>query len=474
MNDLPPRKTILFLAVNPPTTGRLRLDQEVRDIEVKLRQSKYRDHFVLESKWAVRPRDIQPLMMSYNPKIIHFSGHGKGDTTTEVSRRDIGLDCDEEVISEGLIFEDEAGQVALVGTQAISDIFQQFAAQVDCVVLNACYSEKLAGAIAQHIPYVIGMNRAIGDTSAITFAAEFYYALGEGKNFEEAFEFSKQQMSLVDLAEKAIPTLRIGKQRSFDPQIVQSSLDSNNWELQTLEELQPRKKIQVLAEAELIKELKRNTSKIGYRETKDFLLSQAFKSLLIIALLVIYITILFSIIFESFSRFSFSWLMVLLNLFFVFAIILSTGALYYFLCRIIYSIFYFYGKFASSKFMFMPIRLLNLDLIRLAIDNWKNDIPKTKIYDVDISPVVIRGTRLEHQIERNITREYVFLILENNQLESFEIRIKKEEYDLYNFNLEKDKTGVAFLRQLSRPNSYAIEGFIPVLSWRDYKKLRVI
>jgi hypothetical protein len=38
------------------------------------------------------------------------------------------------------------------------------------VVLNGCYFEAQAKAIGQHIPYVIGMNQAIGDRAAIAFA----------------------------------------------------------------------------------------------------------------------------------------------------------------------------------------------------------------------------------------------------------------------------------------------------------------
>lgn len=55
-------------------------------------------------------------------------------------------------------------------------------------VLNACYSEAQAKAIARHIDYVIGMQQAIGDTAAIAFSAGFYQALGDGRNIEEAYK----------------------------------------------------------------------------------------------------------------------------------------------------------------------------------------------------------------------------------------------------------------------------------------------
>ena len=49
------------------------------------------------------------------------------------------------------------------------------------MVLNACYSETQARAIAEHIDAVVGMTTAVGDQAAINFAAAFYQALGFGR-----------------------------------------------------------------------------------------------------------------------------------------------------------------------------------------------------------------------------------------------------------------------------------------------------
>ncbi len=63
-----------------------------------------------------------------------------------------------------------------------------FAEHVECVVLNACFSEIQANAIAAHIGYVIGMSEGITDEAAIQFATAFYDALGADKTVEFAFE----------------------------------------------------------------------------------------------------------------------------------------------------------------------------------------------------------------------------------------------------------------------------------------------
>ncbi|GEM_PF-5898633 len=59
-------------------------------------------------------------------------------------------------------------------------MFKLFAAKgVECVLPNACYSEVQAKAISQHVNYVIGMNKTIGDKAAIAFSVAFYDALAD-------------------------------------------------------------------------------------------------------------------------------------------------------------------------------------------------------------------------------------------------------------------------------------------------------
>lgn len=181
-------KTILILSANSKGTTSLRLDEEVREINAGLERSQHRDRFVLEQKWAVRPRDISRAMLDLNPQIVHFSGHGTGD--------------------EGLVFEDETGSAKLVDGEALAGLFDLFAKQVECVVLNGCYSEVQASVIAEHINYVIGMKKAIGDRAAIEFAVGFYDALGAGKTVEFAYKFGCVAIRLAGIPEQLTPVLK--------------------------------------------------------------------------------------------------------------------------------------------------------------------------------------------------------------------------------------------------------------------------
>jgi len=182
-------KKILILAANPKTTPRLRLDEEVREIEEGLRRAKYRYQFDIHSRLAVRLRDIRRALLDYEPHIVHFTGHGK---------------------EEGLLVEDEMGFSTTISSKALSQLFKLFANQVECVVLSSCYSEQQTGAINKHIRYVIGMRKEIMDKALIEFAVGFYDALAAGRTIEEAFDFGCNAIlaEFPDLPAHLIPVLK--------------------------------------------------------------------------------------------------------------------------------------------------------------------------------------------------------------------------------------------------------------------------
>jgi hypothetical protein len=181
-------KKILILTANPKNTDRLRLDEEVREIQAALDRSKNRDQFEIMTRWAVRVDDLQPTLLDHMPQIVHFSGHGGG--------------------SQGLALENELGEMQSVSSTALAGLFNLFKTNVECVFLNACYSEEQAKAIHQHINYVIGMNQAIGDNSAIKFAKGFYRALATSRSYENAFEFGCNAIDLQGIPESSIPVLK--------------------------------------------------------------------------------------------------------------------------------------------------------------------------------------------------------------------------------------------------------------------------
>ncbi|GAK50487.1 hypothetical protein U14_01718 [Candidatus Moduliflexus flocculans] len=177
------KTTILILTANPKNTNRLRIDEEVREIRETLKGSSSRERFDVQDRLAVRPKDIQQALLDVQPQIVQFSGHG---------------------VQDGLMIEDNAGQAMLAKPEALGNLFKLFPGQVECVFLNACFSQSQAEAIAAHVTYVIGMGSSIGDQTACEFATGFYRGLGAGKTIPEAFEFGR---NMIEFSEAATPVL---------------------------------------------------------------------------------------------------------------------------------------------------------------------------------------------------------------------------------------------------------------------------
>lgn len=181
------RKNILILAANPKNTRSLRLAEELREIKEALQRSLKRKDFEVKQALAVRPKDVSRELLDFNAQVIHFSGHGEGDN--------------------GLFLENEIGEIAYVSGQALASLISLFE-HVECVVLNACYSAVQAEMIAEHVPYVIGMSRDIGDKAAIEFARGFYDALAAGKDYLTAYKFGCSAIQMADIPEELTPVLK--------------------------------------------------------------------------------------------------------------------------------------------------------------------------------------------------------------------------------------------------------------------------
>ncbi|MEO0409741.1 MAG: CHAT domain-containing protein [Cyanobacteria bacterium P01_A01_bin.135] len=187
---------ILLLTANPRLPGYdpLQLGAEVRQVEEALRRSQHRDRYELKTQMATRPKDLSRALLDYRPHIVHFSGHGSGE--------------------EGLLLENDAGKFQLLSTEALVQLFQVSEyCDVQCVLLNACYSEVQAIAIHQVVDCVIGMNQPIGDKSAIQFAERFYDALGAGYTYEEAYRAGRTAILVEGGVDHEVPVLKLRKRR---------------------------------------------------------------------------------------------------------------------------------------------------------------------------------------------------------------------------------------------------------------------
>nr|WP_281418666.1 CHAT domain-containing protein [Rhizobium rosettiformans] len=164
-----------MLAASPVDQQSLRLDEEARDLREQLKLVNEPMTVVqIEHRWAVRTNQLQMEVMNVKPQILHFSGHG-----------DRGV----------LLFEDVNGNASEVSAEAIAELIE-LNPSVDCLLLNACYSESVARLASPHVKAVIGCTTSIDDNAAIAFTRSFYRALAHGETYEKAFRLAKNEVRI--------------------------------------------------------------------------------------------------------------------------------------------------------------------------------------------------------------------------------------------------------------------------------------
>ncbi len=210
------RKTLLFMGANPPNTRTLQLEIEHSRIATKIN-----DVYKIEVEKFTSASDIPELIVSKEPNIIHFSGHGKDPNSTEAGEKDraIGYKLPPGYDQKGgiVVFDDDMLSMKILDDDVLDYLFQcavdGLGIKIDVVVFNSCHSESQAKVVCKHVDYVVGTARAINDDVAIAFASGFYYALGQGKSVEKAFTTGKMQAVIKDFKSKDLIVLYKGGER---------------------------------------------------------------------------------------------------------------------------------------------------------------------------------------------------------------------------------------------------------------------
>lgn len=170
---------ILFLSSNPLSTGRILVDEEAREVFERIQEGPYRDRFELHVHTAVRPQDLQRLLLMYEPQIVHFCGHGSKE--------------------KKIILGGKRGRGKMLNPEGLTRLLALHRSHLRLVLLNACFTHEQARSIAGVVNYSIGANKAIGDKVGVAFAGAFYRALGFGKSVRYAFESATAELALTKI-----------------------------------------------------------------------------------------------------------------------------------------------------------------------------------------------------------------------------------------------------------------------------------
>ncbi|KAL9039219.1 MAG: hypothetical protein Q9214_004967, partial [Letrouitia sp. 1 TL-2023] len=167
---------VLILSSDPRNGGRLRLAQELRDLQVAIRGTRFASSLDVHNESSCRYSDITAALDRFDPHILHFSGHGGEDV---------------------LYFEDAQGIAKPVKKQALANVLRH-QKELQLVILNACFSLDQGQAFANATGLAIVSEGNILDQDAIDFSREFYTALGYGqRSYIEAFERAKSALEMT-------------------------------------------------------------------------------------------------------------------------------------------------------------------------------------------------------------------------------------------------------------------------------------
>ena len=179
---------VLVLAANPTTTQPLQLKKETELIREKLQQTEFGKNYIVYGEENAFIEDLSKYLLKYEPRILHFSGHGN---------------------SQGeIILNNRQGEAEVLSLETLSDllsIVRKDGKPIECVVFNACFSLKKADAVAHQVGCVIGMKKEIGDDSALIFAEEFYQGLAYQRSYYQAFQLGINGIERLRLPDSPIP-----------------------------------------------------------------------------------------------------------------------------------------------------------------------------------------------------------------------------------------------------------------------------
>lgn len=189
---------VLYLTAANTQKDMLRTDVEVAQVQQELRGAKWGNALQFVYRPAATPKALLDALNDINPEVVHFSGHGGWSALVfnkEKTLQPVGITVDFDLLAE---------------------LFSSISSPPTILVLNACDTLIGADGLLDKIPAVISMSDSITDLGAVSFASQFYSALGSGETLQNALNQAVVHMKLSSLVADAVLPTMIARS-DFDP-----------------------------------------------------------------------------------------------------------------------------------------------------------------------------------------------------------------------------------------------------------------
>ncbi len=168
------RKRVVFLAAD---TNDLNIQEEEHIIHKHFASNKRR--FEYSKITALNAFDLNQVLLKESPNFLHYAGHG---------------------LVEGILLFNEEQELVMASTENLLAIFNAVKEKlnIECIILNSCFSRGQAGVLKQFTKYLIGTTSAIDDSAAIGFSNGFYMNLFEGLSVRKAYNATLSLLQIND------------------------------------------------------------------------------------------------------------------------------------------------------------------------------------------------------------------------------------------------------------------------------------
>jgi hypothetical protein len=183
------RLKIAMLATNPDSRATLQTGIEARYIDEGIRLESKNGEVELKVSLAPTLDTLIDTLNSYQPHVVHFSGHGGGQTLL--------FDNEKAGLDGGTTLNFDMIARVLAATSAVPKL----------LVLVACDTVQGAERFLDVVPAVIAMSESIADDAACEFSGRFYRSLSSGASIANSLAQAKLTLESKGYTDAHLPTL---------------------------------------------------------------------------------------------------------------------------------------------------------------------------------------------------------------------------------------------------------------------------